>query len=1399
MESNTLSRGHEFLDKIRRMKKWQKIVTALACAIVFVTTYALILPAITLTGETKVLDCNVAVHEHVDACYDEDHELACGYADFVVHEHDENCYDAKGNLVCELPEIKEHKHTDSCYETKEVLICDMEEGTEHQHTDACYEKQKILKCDNAAVLHKHSDKCYKHDEDGDVVKKDGEPVIICGKIEVKKHQHNDDCFKAVKMDKEESEEALEIAEDRIATEAAPGSDEAVEELVDQIPVNEVKSEPAEDGAVAVVRGDLPREPEVTIEKIDLQEDDIYTYFSEAKAEKISDYAAYDINITSEGEKWQPSGDQEIDVTIENPDIEVNDGQQLVLADIAENNTITDVPATVEESGDVTFDVQEETTYLLYTFTVDFHYGDLTFSIAGLDDILISELFEMLKIDRVASDVVNVTFSDPELIKVRQLEKEKDWQLISLKPFDTEETLTIEFNDGEIIVISVTDANNGAQLPTSGTLSAGNYQLDRDTTLSGDLTVSSGTVNIDLNGHKLTANGHTINVTGGTLNIDDKNSNNGDRTDVVTGNKWGRTATYSNNTLTYYVTETTVVNEATGATEERVVRHTVTNEGMIIGSTNNNTRAFRVTGGTLNLNGGYICNFKREGNSVDNGAGAAVYASAGTINLNGAVIAANRATVGGAIYVKGSNTRLNINSGCIAGNQGTCSAAVDNRNGGGGIFISGATANMNGGYVTNNTYNNHNKFCEGGGAFMVGDGGRLYINDGYITGNQAWYGGAIVTKRADSYDAGGKVFMTGGFVTANNSTEKEGGGIAIDGYGYFSMTGGYLTNNQAAGGRTQSNFQDWGGGGLFIGDHQGVAHINNVIITDNEAGGCGGGVGGCATGRIEICLEENGAIFDNDADGLHFSGSSSTKNSDHYYAEQNETFMSNGYSDYFCAFNSVVSNTTLGDGIANWSGTADGKVVSATNKEDVLEATYMMGLDSDISSGDIAKAESAAKAYINGNSSPTHGGGILANGYLLIGNGDLETYCSVELNALKQVDSSNSSRSINNRVFNFAIFDSKGDVVTTGHNDNSGKITFADKLSFNQAGTFDFFIRETTEDQPSGLIPDSTEYKMTVTVIKEVDEQQLVPGVSDSTTITKYRITNIRVTRNGSQIHSVNPTYDETHTVTLDLNSTSKVYFNNRTVDSINVYASKVWAGGTPTNISSIQVQLYKDGQKSGDQKTLNARNNWKTSWTGLDKNGSYEVKEISVPGYTPTYKIEYSVGSNSIGNVDVTITNTSVKDQDFKLNIKKIDKNKKVLMGAEFQLKNKSTGEVLTFKKTGDEYSPVASGTSGSVKVLTTNANGMIYVTKIKGGTYQIIETKAPTGYGIIDNIPDIVLDENTPNATYEVEYIDPDVSYVLPKSGGIGATIFYVFGGILAIGAGLILVTRRRARNSDF
>lgn len=118
-----------------------------------------------------------------------------------------------------------------------------------------------------------------------------------------------------------------------------------------------------------------------------------------------------------------------------------------------------------------------------------------------------------------------------------------------------------------------------------------------------------------------------------------------------------------------------------------------------------------------------------------------------------------------------------------------------------------------------------------------------------------------------------------------------------------------------------------------------------------------------------------------------------------------------------------------------------------------------------------------------------------------------------------------------------------------------------------------------------------------------------------------------------------------------------------------------------------------------------------------------------------------------------------------------------------------------------------------------TNApkEGSEVFTGLADGTYYLHETEPPKGYNLMkedkavaindgdskskSNVKDIT-DESSKNsfiAKISVTQPVPNQSgSVLPETGGIGTTIFYVIGAVLALGAGVLLVARKRAKSGE-
>ncbi len=184
----------------KRNRIWRSIVTGIAGVVVFCTTYALILPAITL--ETQEYICGQEAHTHGPECY----QLTCGLEEIFSHTHSDECYDGQ-TLICTLEERTVHHHTASCYSQptpicgqeaaeahthttacsgiQPVLVCGQEEAQAHAHSDACY-TDGVLTCALAETPgHTHSDSCYQE-----------QSVLLCGKAETQGHTHTEECYPA---------------------------------------------------------------------------------------------------------------------------------------------------------------------------------------------------------------------------------------------------------------------------------------------------------------------------------------------------------------------------------------------------------------------------------------------------------------------------------------------------------------------------------------------------------------------------------------------------------------------------------------------------------------------------------------------------------------------------------------------------------------------------------------------------------------------------------------------------------------------------------------------------------------------------------------------------------------------------------------------------------------------------------------------------------------------------------------------------------------------------------------------------------------------------------------------------------------------------------------------------
>jgi len=144
------------------------------------------------------------------------------------------------------------------------------------------------------------------------------------------------------------------------------------------------------------------------------------------------------------------------------------------------------------------------------------------------------------------------------------------------------------------------------------------------------------------------------------------------------------------------------------------------------------------------------------------------------------------------------------------------------------------------------------------------------------------------------------------------------------------------------------------------------------------------------------------------------------------------------------------------------------------------------------------------------------------------------------------------------------------------------------------------------------------------------------------------------------------------------------------------------------------------------------------------------------------------------------------------------------LAGAKFQLLG-ADGKAIKFSEvTGAAVPTYKVDKDGAIDTITTDANGKFELVGLDEGAYKLHETEAPAGYNKLAADLDVVItssyDEAALTAEYKINNADPATIEVenktgglLPETGGIGTTIFYVVGIVMMLGAGIVLISKKR------
>lgn len=1419
-------------------------------------------------GHTHAEGCYTSVrgnlvcgqHVHTDACYEWEQVLSCDLPT-------DSAEDAQPVLVCTKPEIVLHRHTPDCFDADGNLICGQTQILEHRHSDACFEAVAEpvdtgkLTCTDTA--HVHTARCYgtwelvcgqeEHTHSETCTAVESEEPVFCGKDA---HTHGEAC-------RDENGELVcgtEKHTHSLACYADPGADVETAELWEQTFAGVTLTGNWRQDTLAIAETQLGY-AESTKNYVVAEDGETvkgYTRYGAWCGEPYGDWNVMFLTfclhyagvegvppdrdcggwVTSWADAFEPAQSHTPAVG------------DLVLFDRDGDGTAdrAGLVAQITDSGFAAMEGDAEDAVRLLTYGADdpgilgyinLPEGAKEFTLTAQTEtgITVTITGESASLPYPAREItVTVTeVTDGERRAIRdqilgeeQAEPERSYLLdITLwhgeKEIEPTGSVTVTFSgiDTEGLYPKVYHIDTNAQTatdmeaktgengdvtvdtnhfslylvqaqsfqPLSGYvgdafINGGEFKLTDDAwTADGAnspiLSITQNTT-IDLNGHTLTISkaGQYFDVhDGAKLTIMDSQAPEETVSDA-SGDVYGHVATLNENTLTYYITESA----ATGTgTRETLKKHEVPLAGagkILCGDAS--AQAILVKG-ALELRSGVLQNA---------GGQHIVIVDCGTLDVNGGYIVGGGrdGTPGGGIYV--DNGTVNIQDGVVAANRGSS---------GGGIFVSsGGTLNISGGAVTGNWVNNGN--TDNGGGIFVKSGGTLNLSGGYVTNNYKYCECSGCQNDKNNEHGGGGLRIGGGTNGVIRATDQQ----------------VYITNNKTL------TTDDWGGGGIFV-QQNGLLTVADALITDNTAGGFGGGVGACPTGETLIVNKDGPAIYGNTASGTEMSDGGNGKNYDTTVAKASTVFQENGYTDYFCVrekgkdnYISLVTGLMAGGGAAKWKGSCDEQPVTI-GKTGYAAAKYLFGLIANPDDAAISSAVTAAKVIITGNSSGVHGGGIMTNGGLILGDPDGKVVTAtpeLDITGTKTLLKDGVAQD-SGRDFTFQLTDDTGKVLGTATSDAAtGQFTISPNVQDSQTGTHIYTLSE-VNDNRAGITYDTNVHTIQVTIAEKTVS---LLGVD----FKSYYVSSVKFNdeESGGSSGSGSGTGSQTGTFRVR-------YQNTENWDNVNVY---VWDGnnkpagewpGKPMT-KDTDGTYYYDLTVTGTGTYNYIFNNGSGTQTGDILNVPYApgkeavfnadgdvTSNTAAPGSTGTGDV--SRGANADGSYTLTIpgaafTNTMTTRLD--LQIVKTDSvdASKLLEGAKFTLKEPGAENFME-------------GTTGN--------DGIALFTGIqRNTTYDLYETKAPSNYmtagpwilevGSEDAMlypaterPDGTLEKSEETGTpLTVTGTDPKVlsvtvrdiswGYELPDTGGAGTTSYTVGGLALIFGAATLLYSHCRRRKED-
>ena len=242
----------------------------------------------------------------------------------------------------------------------------------------------------------------------------------------------------------------------------------------------------------------------------------------------------------------------------------------------------------------------------------------------------------------------------------------------------------------------------------------------------------------------------------------------------------------------------------------------------------------------------------------------------------------------------------------------------------------------------------------------------------------------------------------------------------------------------------------------------------------------------------------------------------------------------------------------------------------------------------------------------------------------------------------------------------------------------------------------------------------------------------------------------------------------------------------RSLPYTEIFTSNVWHFGWTRRLTTRLLLPARTSKHNGKSSYLNSLSGATT--LTLTYSATLNTNAINGSTIVPQTNEAYLVYGGGSSTEHVTTTTTTHSFSVFK----HASGSSQNLAGATFSLKKNGTVVPLIYIDQ-NTYRVAVSGESG-VDTFTTVSSGNIVILGVDSDDYTLQETQAPTGYNTLSGEVSVnVSDDNGTQAD-----IINSTGTLLPSTGGIGTTVFYVVGLIAVLGAGIFLVTNKRMAKED-